>query len=131
MIAWRAEAGFSLAELLASTALMSVLMAATLTVLVAGAGGERPGGAGGRGPPAGGGAPPGGGRGAPADHRGRTESRADLLRPGRGGDDRPGAGHLDPHSSRCGAGRPRRPHGEPGLTQEHPAGRIARRAGAR
>ena len=36
MIAWRAEAGFSLAELLASTALMSVLMAATLTVLVAG-----------------------------------------------------------------------------------------------
>src|SRR3972149_4150265 len=38
MIAWRAEAGFSLAELLASTALMSVLMAATLTVLVAGEG---------------------------------------------------------------------------------------------
>ena len=36
MGAWRAEAGFSLADLLASMALLGLLMAATLTVLVAG-----------------------------------------------------------------------------------------------
>src|SRR3972149_6699173 len=120
MSAWRAEAGFSLAELLASTALMSVLMAATLTVLVAGQESYGLGAA---------------RIDAQQSARIALERMAKELReagydPTRAGlaavvlagpprsAHRAGPGRRDPHPSRRGAPGPRGPHGDPGLLPE-------------